>query len=210
MRRKSSAALQGKHGFATLRDLFRWAERYRLSGDQKTKFYDWDQHLADEGYLVLAGKERKEEEAQVIREVLEKTFKRKVDPDNLFSLHDKTSDVTRTILEAVLKSQLPGYTHIVWTYQMRRLAVLIGKAMLFKEPMLLVGETGVGKTTIVQLLSDLHQCQLFSISCHMNSEGSDFLGGLRPVRDHTLQVIILNGDLVVVLLNEFLLKFCVL
>lgn len=55
--------MQGKHGFATLRDLFRWAERYRLSGDQTAKFYDWDQHLADEGYLVLAGKERKESES---------------------------------------------------------------------------------------------------------------------------------------------------
>ena len=85
LRRKSSAALQGKHGFATLRDLFRWAERYRQSGKQETRFYDWDQHLADEGYLVLAGKVRKHSEAQLIIEVLEKFLKRRVDPHNLFS-----------------------------------------------------------------------------------------------------------------------------
>jgi midasin len=168
--------------------LFRWAERYRLSGEQTTKFYDWDQHLADEGYLVLAGKERKLEEADVIRDVLEKNFKRKVDPSNLFSLHEKTSTVTRDVLETVMNSNLPEFSHIVWTYPMRRLAVLIGNSMKFKEPILLVGETGVGKTTVVQLLSELQNRKLFSINCHMNSEGSDFLGGLRPVRDHTEQV----------------------
>lgn len=53
----------------TLRDLFRWAERYRLSPQQTAKFYDWDQHLVDEGYLVLAGRVRLEEEAAEIKKV---------------------------------------------------------------------------------------------------------------------------------------------
>ncbi|CAH2010077.1 unnamed protein product [Acanthoscelides obtectus] len=53
-RRRGSAAFAGKQGFITLRDLFRWGERYRLA-QNTDKLYDWDQHLADEGYLVLAG-----------------------------------------------------------------------------------------------------------------------------------------------------------
>lgn len=40
----------GKHGFITLRDLFRWAERYRLA-EQLEKDYDWLQHLANDGEL---------------------------------------------------------------------------------------------------------------------------------------------------------------
>lgn len=40
----------GKHGFITLRDLFRWAERYRLA-EQLQKDYDWLQHLANDGEL---------------------------------------------------------------------------------------------------------------------------------------------------------------
>ena len=60
---------QGKESFITLRDLFRWAERYRLAPKQTTKFYDWDQHLADEGYLVLAGKVRHESEAVIVQQV---------------------------------------------------------------------------------------------------------------------------------------------
>lgn len=49
--RKSSAAFAGKQGFITLRDLFRWGERYRLARSALSKsLYDWDQHLADEGW----------------------------------------------------------------------------------------------------------------------------------------------------------------
>jgi midasin len=38
----------GKHGFITLRDLFRWADRYRLE-EQTDASRDWLQHLADDG-----------------------------------------------------------------------------------------------------------------------------------------------------------------
>lgn len=66
IRRKSTAAFAGKQGFITLRDLFRWGERYRLAPDVEG-LYDWSQHLADEGYLVLSAKVRKSEEAEEIR-----------------------------------------------------------------------------------------------------------------------------------------------
>jgi midasin len=69
VRRKNTAAFAGKQGFVTLRDLFRWGERYRLAPDTAGKFYDWSQHLADEGYLVLAAKVRRSEEAEEIRRV---------------------------------------------------------------------------------------------------------------------------------------------
>lgn len=68
----------------TLRDLFRWGERYRLAENPDT-LYDWDQHLADEGYLVLAGRMRKPEEKKEIVTVLQKHLKRVVDPNNLFT-----------------------------------------------------------------------------------------------------------------------------
>lgn len=34
------------------------------------------------------------------------------------------------------------FKHVVWTRDMRRLLVLIGNALKYKEPVLLVGETG--------------------------------------------------------------------
>lgn len=34
------------------------------------------------------------------------------------------------------------FGHIVWTFTMKRLAVLVGRALQFNEAVLLVGETG--------------------------------------------------------------------
>ena len=45
-----------------------------------------------------------------------------------------------------------------------------------------------GKTTICQFLAQLLQNKLFSINCHMHTEATDFLGGLRPVRKQSEEV----------------------
>ncbi|XP_011314888.1 midasin isoform X1 [Fopius arisanus] len=185
MRRKSTSAFSGKHGFITLRDLFRWGERYRLAGDVGEGFYDWSQHLADEGYLVLAAKVRKPEEAEEIRQVIKKHMNRDVEPMNLFTLSNNTSTVTKAILESLEKEQIDDFSHVIWTYHMRRMAVLVTKSCQFKEPVLLVGETGGGKTTVCQLVAAMLSKHLWSVNCHMHTESSDFLGNLRPVRNHT-------------------------
>lgn len=178
--RRMSAAFAGKQGFITLRDLFRWAERYRLSEDVPTgKFYDWEQHIAEEGYLLLAARIRNQEETEVVIEILEKVFKRKVLPENLFSLHENTSKVSRPILEMLMKTDIPG---LAWTFDMRRMCVLVAQAWKFKEPVLLVGETGCGKTTAVQILAKIGEIGLTSLNCHRHTESADFLGGLRPDR----------------------------
>jgi midasin len=70
-----------------------------------------------------------------------------------------------------------------------------GKAFEFKEPVLLVGETGCGKTTVCQMLAAIHQQSLYTVNCHMHTESSDFLGGLRPVRDHANVSVLYGGFL---------------
>lgn len=67
---------------------------------------------------------------------------------------------------------------------MRQLAVTVSKALEYKEPVLLVGETGGGKTTVCDLLASMNGQNLVTVNCHMHTESSDFIGGLRPVRDH--------------------------
>lgn len=146
--------------------------------------YDWRQHLAEEGYLVLAAKVRKAEEADEIRQVIKKHLKRDADPNNLFTLNDNTSLVTKHILEEILNNEIPGFGHIVWTYHMRRMAVLVKKSCQFKEPVLLVGETGGGKTTACQVIAAINGQTMRGVNCHMHTESSDFLGNLRPVREH--------------------------
>uniref|UniRef100_A0A8C3A899 Midasin n=1 Tax=Cyclopterus lumpus TaxID=8103 RepID=A0A8C3A899_CYCLU len=174
--RRISSVFAGKHGFITLRDLFRWADRYRLE-EQTDTCQDWLQHLADDGYMLLAGRVRKPEEEATILSILEKHFKRRVNPENLFSQKQVTSQFSKFPEE---------FRHVVWTYSMRRLAVLVGRALRFGESVLLVGDTGCGKTTICQLFAALAGQKFFAVNCHLHMETSDFLGGLRPVR-HTHQ-----------------------
>ena len=98
--------------------------------------------LLSSGYMLLAGRVRKREECDVIVQVLEKHMKRRVVPDNLFSLHSLTSPTTRRLLESVLATQCAGFEHVVWTFSARRMAVLVAQALRFGEPVLLVGDTG--------------------------------------------------------------------
>lgn len=115
-------------------------------------------------------------------QVLEKRLKKKVDKDKLFSLSEETSLVTKSYLKQM--STIKGFEHIVWTCDMRRLYILLAKALSFGEPVLLVGETGCGKTTVCQMIAAQNKQDLFTVNCHMHTEGADFLGGLRPVRSH--------------------------
>ncbi|GLD70631.1 midasin, partial [Lates japonicus] len=137
--RRGSSVFAGKHGFITLRDLFRWADRYRLE-EQTEASQDWLQHLADDGYMLLAGRVRKPEEEATILSVLEKHFKRTVNPENLFSQKQVTSQFS-PFIDSI--AGVPDeFRHVVWTHGMRRLAVLVGRALRFGESVLLVGDTG--------------------------------------------------------------------
>lgn len=169
-------------GSFTLRDLFRWGNRYTYADkallDDNT--YDWNQHLVDEGYLALSAKIRNDDEVAAIETTLFAHFRKKINLDNLYELSDHTSPVTSDILKTIAAH--PRYNGIVWTFNMRRMAVLAAKAIQFNEPVLLVGPTGCGKTTICQILADTVPTQLRILNCHMHTEGADFLGGLRPFR----------------------------
>ena len=48
--------------------------------------------------------------------------------------------------------------------------------------MLLVGETGTGKTTVCQLTALMRGQRLHILNCNLHTEASDFLGGFRPSR----------------------------
>ncbi|KAL7735504.1 hypothetical protein ACLKA6_010538 [Drosophila palustris] len=173
----------------TLRDLFRWGNRYTLADKslQQDSKYDWNQHLIEEGYLVLSAKVRTTEELHLIEQTLYGNFKKRVDLDLLFDIHTKreSSAVSRKILDAI--RNFKQREDIVWTRNMTRMAVLTAKALQFDEPVLLVGPTGCGKTTVCQLLASIANVRLRILNCHMHTEGADFLGGLRPCRSQENQ-----------------------
>ena len=95
------------------------------------------------GYLLLAGKVRTMVEEDTIRTTIEKHFKRQIIPSSLFGHEEQSSLTTRDILTSLsLSQQWEQFSHLVWSHDLKRLAVLLGRAVEFDEPVLLVGETG--------------------------------------------------------------------
>jgi midasin len=60
---------------------------------------------------------------------------------------------------------------------MERIGVCLGQA----EPVLLVGETGTGKTTTLTQLARLTGSNLVALNMSQQTDSSDLLGGYKPV-----------------------------
>ena len=155
---------------ATLRDLFRWAFRKAASIDE----------LASNGYMLLAERARKTEERDCIKSVIERVFSDhgpRVFIDQITMYNEQFSSQFDQI------SQVLSQGRVVWTAAMKRIYVLVWKALQNNEPVLLVGETGSGKTTICETFAKIRDKNLFTVNAHQNTESSDLIGSQRPVRN---------------------------
>ena len=76
-----------------------------------------------------------------------------------------------------------GIDKIVWTSATRRMYTLVNRCLEKKEPALLVGETGYGKTTVCQALAIHWNQSLRILNCHQNTDTTDIIGSLRPIRN---------------------------
>lgn len=120
--------------------------------------------------------------------MIEKNLKRKIDVENLFAAFSPYFPKELQRLEE--------NTDLVLTYPMRRMLVLCSEAWKCNEPVLMIGETGCGKTTAVQIISKVginmiivfiyfFKDNLLSINCHERTDTSDLLGSIRPKADGT-------------------------
>ncbi|KAL8831495.1 MAG: hypothetical protein Q9191_000836 [Dirinaria sp. TL-2023a] len=162
--RQSGRIFEQKHSFVTLRDLFRWAMRVADDREQ----------LAINGYLLLAERVRSVDERRAVREIIEEIMKVHIDEERLYS-EDK--------LPKFEDFTAPIAANIIWTKSMRRLYVLVLEALKSNEPVLLVGETGSGKTTICQIIAECLRTKLHTVNAHQNLETGDLIGSQRPIRN---------------------------
>lgn len=179
--RQSSRLFEQKNSFATLRDLFRWALR---DADDRTQ-------LANNGYMLLAERVRKPEERLAVKQVIEEILKVTVDDSTLYEAVQ--------IPATVDPDRAPALRQVVWTSSMRRLYVLVTQALKNKEPVLLIGETGCGKTTICQVIAEVMRTQIHIVNAHQNTETGDLIGAHRPIRNRTVVEAQLLQDLTTLL-----------
>lgn len=94
--------------------------------------------------MLLAGRLRTVQEENTILEVMQKHFKCAVEPRKLFGWEESRGCLTTMeSLELLQGRPVPeGFSHLVWTPQLLRMAVLVHRAISFDEPVLLVGHTG--------------------------------------------------------------------
>ena len=152
--RQSSNIFSGKQAFLTVRDLLRWANRGPST---------WEE-LADQGFAILGERLRTKEERIMMMNEISSNCK-KVQVFHEFEIPPVNLDF-----------------EIVWTSGMRRSVDLILRCIHNNEPVLLVGETGTGKTTAVQVVAAMLGRKLRILNCHQHTESSDFLGAMRPAK----------------------------
>ncbi|GMT30207.1 hypothetical protein PFISCL1PPCAC_21504, partial [Pristionchus fissidentatus] len=160
LQRSLSGLFSSKDGLMTLRDVFRWG--HRLATDEGT---DWQAAMIHHGYFLLAGRCRNEADKKAVISTLESTLKGKINEKDLFSI------------ESPYFPHDLAFEHVVLTFNMRRMLVLAWQALTRNEAVLVVGETGDGKTRLAQTLGGE---QMLTINCHERTECSDLLGRLRP------------------------------
>lgn len=177
--RQSTRLFEQKNSFATLRDLFRWANREAVGYQQ----------LADNGYMLLAERVRKEDEKLAVKKVIESVMKVTIDEATLYS-PEATPEY-----QLVMRLE----SDIVWTRAMRRLYSLVAHSLRNNEPVLLVGETGCGKTTVCQMLAEAFGKTLQIVNAHQNTETGDIIGAQRPIRNRTTYTAELVNDLLLAL-----------
>ncbi|KAF8635894.1 hypothetical protein AX15_000074 [Amanita polypyramis BW_CC] len=172
-RRHTGRVFESKHGFATLRDLFRWAGRDAVGY----------QELAENGYMLIGERARREDDKAVVREVIENIMGVRIDERTIYDFSNpNVADMSAYLGCLVPSTESAG---VVWTSAMQRLFILVCRALRSNEPVLLVGETGSGKTSVCQVYADSIRQKLVGLNCHQNTETADLIGGLRPVRNRS-------------------------
>ena len=164
--RQSNRLFEQKNSFATLRDLFRWAFRPAENVYQ----------LAKNGFMLLAERVRDPGERDEVRRIIEEVMHVKLDDHEIYN--------AATIFGALHPANSPEQVKsIVLTKSMIRLLTLISNALKNNEPVLLVGDTGCGKTMACQVIAELFGTELNILNAHQNTETGDIIGSQRPIRD---------------------------
>ncbi|GFE52883.1 ATPase associated with various cellular activities AAA family protein [Babesia ovis] len=172
----NSMAFERHSVLITLRDLIRWANRVRVD----------DEGLAYYGWCVIAEKLRDTTDKDMVKDIIERCclLSKPSKPKKLIVDFAADKSVRRFVESTglTMAEVCKRERYLSFEGTTERLVALLVAALENHEPVLLVGDTGIGKTTICQLLAKLYNRRLNILNLSKNSEASDFIGSFRPVR----------------------------
>ena len=175
MIRSQDKIFQKNEGLITIRDLIKW-------GSRDIDTYD---KLAIEGFILLGEKISNNEDKEMVRKVIEKNLKQKrikLDNETISKYYEnyiidkfiKNNDINNSNLKNKIK----------FTKSIERVITLVDKAISNNEAVLILGDTGTGKTLSIEFLANYYKRKLTTINCHENLDTNDFLGSLKSTLNY--------------------------
>jgi len=154
------------NNFTTLRDLFKWAKR------TPTGYYD----LFEIGMNIIYERQRNAEDRKIVLDAFLDSFKERIriEKKDYIETYRSSNKIQDFIANDGLFTA--ATQNLILTPSYLRLIDLVYKAWANYEAVLLIGETGIGKTRICEVVSALFKVSLKSINVHSGTEGSDFIG----------------------------------
>ena len=149
----------GKESLITIRDLLKWGSR---------DIVDYS-NMAIEGNSILVERLRHPEEKKIVKKIIEDTCIKGevVDPLSHYKSYAEGILAKMGHVGDNGAAVLPmSDARIYWSDNFVRMFSLTFRCLEFKEPVLLIGETGCGKTTLAQLIAELLKVPLYMVNCH--------------------------------------------
>lgn len=171
IQRQKSALLLGKQGIITLRDMLKWGNRKPQSALD----------VACIGYALLCERTRTNEEKAFVQGIIESVCRVTIPLAQIYSNVQALAALQQSLMaKSVL---IDGISSLAITHSFNRMYTLLSSALDHREPVLLVGETGAGKTMSCQLYAASSHLGIRILNCHQSTEAADIIGSLRPVRN---------------------------
>ncbi|ADM12117.1 Willebrand factor type A domain-containing AAA ATPase [Encephalitozoon intestinalis ATCC 50506] len=161
------------NALVTLRDLFKWSGRVPRSLSE----------VCFLGMSIIYERQREEKDRRWVFQVFSESFG-EVEVERYGRIITGKEDKEEIVIGkkgtnlkdlSLAAEELYG-KKLVFTDTFRKMISLTVLAWESKEPILIVGETGIGKTKICDVVSSLFKTKLITLSMHRGIESSDFIG----------------------------------
>ena len=134
-----------------------------------------------EGFILLGEKLSNSEDKEMVRKVIQKNLKKKkveLDNDTIYKYYEQYVN-NKFLINKENNNNISNNNEIKFTKSIIRMIALIDKAISNNEAILLIGDTGTGKTLCIEYLANFYKRKLTTINCHENMDTNDFLGSLK-------------------------------